>query len=212
MKKHLTLSILAAGIALSCPTAQAQWYVGATAGESKAKLNDDSLPSQFLALGFTSASTAVDKTDTAYRVFGGYKLNSYFAVEGGYTDLGRFGIRTTVTPAGTFDTRVKATGFDVSGIAMVPVTDAATVFARVGAFNAETKTSFNSTGSVIIFTGLQDEKKRKTTAVYAVGATFDLSKQFALRAEASRMQKVGQDFSGNEISVNFYSAGLVYRF
>ncbi len=212
MKKHLALSILATGIALSCSNAQAQWYVGATAGQSNAKLNGDSLSSQFLDLGFISASTTVDKTDTAYRVFGGYKLNSYFALEGGYTDLGRFGTFTTVTPGGTFDTRIKATGFDVSGVVMYPITDTASVFARVGAFNSETRSSNSGTGSVVLFADVHDQNKRKTAAVYAIGATFDLSRQVALRAEASRVQKVGADLSGNEISANFYSAGLVYRF
>lgn len=63
-----------------------------------------------------------------------------------------------------------------------------------------------------MFTDVQDQNKRKTATVYAIGATFDLSRQIALRAEASRVQKVGVDSSDNEISANFYSAGLVYRF
>ena len=98
------------------------------------------------------------------------------------------------------------------GIAMYPITDAVAAFARVGAFNGEIKASSNSTGSIMIFSSVKEETKKKTSTVHAVGAALNLAPQLALRAEASRMQKVARDLSGNELSVNFYSAGLIYKF
>ena len=71
--------------------------------------------------------------------------------------MARFGSRSVVIPGGSFGARVNSRGFDVSGIAMYPITDAAAVFTRVGAFNGETKTLSNSTGSVMIFSSVKEE-------------------------------------------------------
>ena len=95
---------------------------------------------------------------------------------------------------------------------MLPLGEQFTVFARVGAFAAETRASYSGRGSVLLFDGEQTQKKRSTNVVYGVGATFNFTPRFALRAEYNRYSKLGDDFTGGEFDTRTLSAGIQYRF
>jgi OmpA-OmpF porin, OOP family len=86
------------------------------------------------------------------------------------------------------------------------------VFARVGAFSSETKTSYSGSGSVEVVTGAETQKKRRTQVSYGAGATFNVTKNVSVRGEWSRYTKLGNELTGGQTDANLYSVGLVYRF
>lgn len=208
-----TIMITLASIALiSAVPAHAEWYGGITAGESRTKLNGENLSAQFLDFGYSDAQTQTDTRGTSFRVFGGYQLNRYIGVEAGYADLGKSSIRTNVVPTGTFERCIKTTGFDISVVGTLPVTDKFALFARAGAFMSERKTSFATSGDVELLSGVQGSTDRQTKATLGAGATYDFTKNIALRAEASQTRKYADELLSQNRNIDTYSMGVQYRF
>jgi len=82
---------IAAGMALALTAmlanAQTQtpdtgWYIGGSIGQSQLKFDDGSLQ----VAGATSQSISKDESDTAWKIFAGYRFGKYVAIEGGWTD------------------------------------------------------------------------------------------------------------------------------
>lgn len=211
MKSTHAIRLLTAGVLAAAIPAHAQWYVGISGGESKAEVRGDRQDDQLLDLGFDDASTTIDDKDGAYRVHGGYRFNRNIAFEVGFTDLGRFSQRTTVRPTGALDTRVEVQGFDASILGLLPIGERFTVFGRVGAFAARTRTEFSGSGSVVLFDGAQSSSKRTTSAVYGVGAMYDFTRNFSVRAEYVRYHRIGDESTG-EYEPTTLTAGIQYRF
>ena len=74
------------------------FYVGAGGGASVAKIDDTGINDSLRSLGFARAATSKNESGTAYKVFAGYGINRYLAIEGGYFDLGKFGFNSVVLP------------------------------------------------------------------------------------------------------------------
>jgi OmpA-OmpF porin, OOP family len=211
MKNSTPLTVATMLLLASMPTS-AQWYVGASAGGSDISFNNAAQSDQFLDLGFTNASTMSSRKDTGYRIFGGYQLHRYIAIEGAYADLGKFDFRTDVSPAGSLMGVTKISGFEVSAVGTLPVSDRFGVFARIGALAGETKTSYTGAGSVEVLIGGETQKKRSTQLSYGAGATFSINKNLSVRGEWSRYSRLGNALTGGQTDANLYAVGLVYRF
>jgi OmpA-OmpF porin, OOP family len=205
------IALTAVAILITLP-AQAQLYAGATAGESRTKLNGENLTSQFLDFGYSDAQTQSSQRASAYRVFGGYQLNGYVGVEAGYADFGTSRIRTSVVPQGAFERRIDTTGFDLSLVGTLPVTNKFRLFARAGAFMNERRTNFSTAGNIELLNGVQGMKERKTSATYGAGVIFDLTPKIALRAELAQTEKYSDILLSQTSRIDMYSIGLQYRF
>lgn len=215
MNKKITRTAVAAivvvGLNAAAPS-YAQWYVGASIGKSDIKFDNAAQSDQFLDLGFTNPSTTSNTKDTGYRAFGGYQLHKYIAIEAAYVDLGRFGFRTDVTPKGSLSGSTRIDGFEVSALGTLPIGDRFGVFARVGALAGETRTSYTGSGSIETLIGGDNQKRRSTELVYGAGAMYNINKNFSVRGEWSRYEKLGSILTGGRTDANLYSLGLVYRF
>jgi OmpA-OmpF porin, OOP family len=211
MNRAITITIATVAL-LSAVPAHAQWYAGITAGESRIKMNGENLNAQFLDFGYSDVRTQTDTRDTAFRIFGGYQINRYFGIEAGYADLGKFSIRTDVVPTGTFERRIKTTGFDISVVGTLPVTSKLALFARAGAFMSERKTSFVTSGDIELLSGVRGSTERQTKATFGVGATYDFTKNIALRAEVSQTRKYLDELLSENHNIDVYSMGVQYRF
>lgn len=211
MNKTMTVTLAAAALLMTHP-AHAQWYAGATAGESRTKINGDSLRTQFLDFGYSDAQTQTDPRGTTFRTFGGYQLSRYFAIEAGYADLGSSSIRASVVPNGTFERRIKTTGFDLSVVGILPITSEFALFARAGAFMSERKTSFATSGDVELLAGVQGNTERQTKATFGAGVTYDFTKNIAVRAELSQTRKYADELLSQNRNIETYSIGVQYRF
>ena len=96
-----TLGLVGWGVMNSPLTVAADsgWTGGLSVGQSRAKIDNERITNQLLGAGFTSESIIDDsRDDFAYKIFGGYKFNKFFAVEGGYFNLGQFGYTVTTVP------------------------------------------------------------------------------------------------------------------
>ena len=133
-------------------------------------------------------------------------------IEAGYVDLGKYSIRADVVPAGTFERQINTTGFDVSVVGTLPLTNKLALFARVGAFASERKTRFQASGTVELLNGVQASTARQTKAVFAAGVTVDITNRIALRAEVTQTEKYGDELLSQKTRNEMYSVGLQYRF
>ncbi len=215
MNKRINRTVMTAMAVVSLVAtapAYAQWYVGASAGQSDIKFDNAAQSDQFLDLGFTNPSTVSNTKDTGYRAFGGYQLHKYIAIEAAYVDLGRFSFRTDVTPRGSLSGSTRIDGFELSAVGTIPLGDRLGLFARVGALSAETRTAYTGGGSIETLIGGDTQKKRSTELVYGAGAMYNINKNLSVRGEWSRYEKLGDIYTGGRTDANLYSLGLVYRF
>jgi OmpA-OmpF porin, OOP family len=210
VKTAVTLGLMALGLAAG-PLAMADdspWYVGANLGQARAKIDDPSISNGQLQNGFVITSISDDDNHSGYKLFGGYQVNSNFALETGYFDLGSFGFDATTQPPGTLHgtTRLRGLNFDLVGI--LPITERFSAFGRVGADYVDAKDSFDGSG----FVDVRDARpsKRDMSYKFGLGLQYDFTTHFAGRAEVERYRVDPAD--GNKGDVDLFSLGVVYRF
>lgn len=82
-----SLGVLMMGAVLGQGVAYAEgpaWYAGLGAGQSMGNTDASDVDALWAAEGLTTTSS-VDDTDTAWKIFGGYRLNTNFGIEATYT-------------------------------------------------------------------------------------------------------------------------------
>lgn len=188
----LFAGLLAASALAFSPISQAQmsgqWYAGLGFGQSKATDACNSL----------SAGIACDDTDTATRIFGGYKFNRNFAFEVGYSDLGK---ASASIPALTEEW--KATTWDFVAVGILPINDQFSLLGKIGL----TSWSVDDTA-----TGFATQSATGTDTTYALGVQYELNSQFGLRAEWQTFSSLGDDNTTGQSDVDVIGVSLLYKF
>ena len=103
----LTLALFASPLALAQGTG---WYGGANAGRTGAEIDDARITSGLLGQGFNTTSIQDRDRSNGFKLFGGYQLSPYFALEGGYFDLGKIGYTAHTVPEGTLNGEMRVNG------------------------------------------------------------------------------------------------------
>jgi len=206
----LTLAIitLAAGGPITARAAEPGWYGGVNLGRGMASIDDPRITRELLGNGFTATQIQNRDRHEAYKLFGGYQLSNYFAVEGGYFDLGEYGFHAVTTPVGTLDGNMRVQGFNVDLVGSVPISNRLSAIGRVGWNFARTRDHFEGTGAVTVAN--PDPSKRENNYKYGLGLGYELTPSWALRLEGERYRV--NDAVGNKGHVDVYSLGLVYHF
>ena len=129
-----------------------------------------------------------DEKDTAWRIFGGYQFNRYFAAELGYHNLGE-----ASAPAGALE----GTAWELVGIGAYPIVDKLSVYGKLGFYRGE----LEAPGA----------KETNSDVTYGAGLQYDFVKNVGVRGEWQRYSKMG---GGNlvETDVDVLSVGVLYRF
>lgn len=202
-----TLGLVGCAV-MSSPSAMADdafWYIGGNIGQSKAKIDDERITAQLPG----SVSISDDKTDTAYKLFGGYQLNKNFALEAGYFNLGEFGYTATTAPAGSLSGKIKLQGVNLDLVGIMPINEKFSVFGRLGLSYTEAKDQFSSSGVVPI---PSDPNPSNSSSNYKFGAgvQYDFNESLGMRLEGERYRI--DDAVGNLGDIDLISVGLVYRF
>jgi OmpA-OmpF porin, OOP family len=204
----LMLAALAGTLSPQAFADDAGWYIGFNAGQSRAKIDDSRIADDLLIDGFATTSIDNENRKFAFKSFGGYEFNRYFALESGFFDLGQFGFRADTLPAGSLhgDAKIMGTNFDAVG--SLPIGDKFSLFARAGAIYARSKDSFGGTGAVAVL----DASPRKWYAdyKYGFGAQYDFTRVVGVRLEAERYRV--DDAVGNKGDIDLYTAGLIIKF
>ncbi len=210
--RKLSLMALAVLGAVSSASAIADnapgWYVGGNVGRTYTDFNNDRLSSSLAGQGFRVNSSSEDKHDTGYKLFGGYQLHRNFAIEGGYFDLGKLNYGVTTFPAGSFAGETKVRGLNLDLVGIVPIGDRFSVFGRVGAAYAQTRSSFARTGNIAL--GNFDSRNNDTNVKFGLGAEYAFTPALSIRGEIERYRI--NDPARNKGYIDMASVGLIYRF
>lgn len=186
------------------------WYLGASVGQSRAKIDDVRITAQLLGAGFATTSIVDDNRDTAYKLFGGYRVNKNITLEGGYFNLGQFGFTsTTAAPsAGTLTGKIKLQGLNLDVVGTLPVSEKFSVLGRLGLNYAQAKDNFASTG-LVPTPANPSPSKNQVNYKFGAGFQYDLTESLGMRVEAERYRI--NDAVGNKGDIDMYSLGLIYR-
>mgnify|MGYP001819108995 CR=1 FL=1 len=147
------------------------YYFGGTIGGAQAS-------------SYCSGATNCEDTDTAWKVFGGYKFTDKLSAEGSYMNLGdvyKNGENSDVS------------AFSAHGVGTLPVSEQFDVFAKVGA------TRWNSDNTVGSESGFG--------ASYGVGAKMNINETTKLRAEWERVLDV-ETSPTDSTDINMLSIGV----
>lgn len=136
------------------------------------------------ASSYCSGESNCEDTDTAWKVFGGYKFTDKLSVEGAYMNLG------DIHKNGE---NAQVTALSAYGVGTLPVTEQFDVFGKVGATRWS---SDNTNGSENGF-----------GASYGVGAKMNINETTKLRAEWEKVLDVETTDSGST-DVNMLSVGV----
>lgn len=189
--------------------ADAGWIGGLSIGQSNAKIDDEGITNQLLGSGLTTTSITNEDSDTAFKIFAGYKFNKNFALEGGYFNLGQFGYTATTVPAGTLSGTIKLQGLNLDAVGTLPITEKFSAFGRIGLNYAEAKDNFSSSGAVATPTD-PSPSKRDANYKAGLGLQYDITETVGLRGEWERYRI--NDAVGNDGDINMYSLGVVVMF
>lgn len=186
MLKKITMAALLTASGIMTSTAFAQAYVGVSGGLSRWDVD-------------CSGASSCDKSDTGFKIFGGYNLNPSFAIEGAYVDLGK----ATASGFGV-SADAQGSGFEIAGVIKAPFTREFTGFAKLGVASMKGEVSGSGFG---ISTS---DSKTSTQFVGGLGISYALSKEMALRGEWEnrRFDLPGDD----KATVNTYTVGLQLNF
>jgi OmpA-OmpF porin, OOP family len=207
--KYLVRTLLCiAGLAAT--SAHAQFYFGASAGQSKAGLNGGDISSQLLDLGFSSPSVSLSDKTTSYGLKLGYQFGQYVGVEGNYTDLGKFSYQANVTPAGSLNAELKAKGYGLDLVGSLPIFDKFSLLGRAGVQRMKTDGIFSGSGSIDLSTS--GASQTSTAGKIGLGVQYDLSKNLGLRLEVERFRKLGGNALGSAFDADNYSIGILFKF
>jgi len=132
---------------------------------------------------------AIDSTDTAWKMFGGYQFNKYFAVEGGFIDLGN-----ASTAGASFDSKA----WQASAVGSLPMTEQFALTGKLGI--ARTATDISAGGS-----------DHNTDPTYGLGLRYDINRQIGIRGEWERFRVSGNPFAGKS-DTDVFSINAIYRF
>jgi OOP family OmpA-OmpF porin len=198
------------GSQLAAAADDAFWYIGGSAGQSRAKIDELKIIDQLKTEGVATDVFSTDKRGTAYKLFGGYQLNKNYAVEAGYFDLGQFGYSASATtPAGLKTGTIKLRGVNFDVVGTMPVADKFSVLGRLGLNYTQAKDTFTGSGAVPAPT-TPTPSKSAVNYKAGLGLQYDLTQSLGLRAEAERYRI--NDAVGNRGDINMFTLGVVYRF
>lgn len=167
-------------------------YVGAAIGQAsyrEACRDFDTL------IGISGAFSCSSEQATAGKVFAGWRFHRFLAAELSYIDYGEAKASTTVAGAVVnATTAVKAAG--ISALGMLPLGESLWVYGRLGLL--QTHTTSKAQGAVVA-----SSDHGETELHTGVGAMFQISRGWALRAEYERV---------NDSRIDLSSVGVQYRF
>jgi OOP family OmpA-OmpF porin len=203
------LAALLAQPALAQSASQSYYYGGLSVGESQTNQEDESMTRQQISPALSIVN--IDRQDhhTAYKLFGGYQFNQYFALEGGFFYLGKPTFDATVFPAGTLHGQVEMRGWNLDLVGFMPISGGLSALARLGAQYAKASGSFSGTGSV---TTVADPSPSEHQLNYkaGVGLQYEINPSVLVRGEFERYRV--SDVLNNHNGVNVTSLSLVFPF
>lgn len=184
-------------------------YILGAVGVTKSSIDKTSFDDALTSVGVTGLSSSTDETDTGYKLQLGYKFNPNFAIEGGYVRLGKFKYDATFT-GGTANATVKADGWNIVAMGILPVGDTYSLLGRLGAIRAKVDATASATGPG--GSALDNVDATENNFTYGLGVAYNMSKSTSIRIDYDRYAKLGDNSSTGEGDADLYSLGVGYKF
>jgi len=207
------LPVAALGLCLSmlvlnnASAADSGWYVGGGIGHVSNNLELSDFDDGSLISG------DVDTTETAYKLFGGYRINRYLRVESGFVSLRNdLDSETTFTgisdgsgpgfssfPDGGVSVDIdQQTGFFLALVGSYPLSERWSVTAKIGAFNWDAELT------TIDLNGARDMRFDGTDTLYGFGIEHQLRNNLLLRLDVERYADiVDHDFDVAGVGIGY---------
>jgi OmpA-OmpF porin, OOP family len=209
----LAAAALAALIAGSPAAAQnSGWYFGGGPGFSKAKFERGDFT------GLAAGTYSVEDTDTAPRIFGGYRIAPNWGVEFGIASLGRFSHRYA-GGSGNAVYHYDASAATVALAANLPLGGGVSLNGRLGAAFTAARLGRPSTSGTIATnaptcdtTLFDDCTSTKTNFYVGIGAQFDISPRWGVRLDYDNYGKFGEQFETGRAKIEQWSTSVLFRF
>jgi len=183
-----TISLLFVGTAMAASTG---WNVGASVGSSSINLSDADC----------AGTTKCDKSDTGFKVSGGYTFMPNFGVELAYIDLGK-----ATLSDGTITASLSETGLAAYGVGTYPI-DNFSLFAKAGISSLKSKIDAAIGG----FSA--SDSSTNTNFAWGIGAGYTISKNVSAMLEWERYKGDFSDISSDlTYDVDLISIGMKYNF
>jgi hypothetical protein len=192
--------VLIAVLSLATTTQAGGFYVGGSIGQSSFKdLTVDDISDGSLIAG------SVDDSDTAWKLFAGFRFLKFLTAEVDYRDYGQASIAAasdgsgSVYAPGPVDALGDLTAFTVSAMGVLPL-GRFDIFGKVGFVRWNLESSvFNAA------TGRLRDDDAGNDALYGVGGAFRFAGSFGVRLEYERI-------SVDDSDVDLFSGGVHWRF
>ncbi|HSG75465.1 MAG TPA: outer membrane beta-barrel protein [Burkholderiales bacterium] len=143
-------------------------------------------------------SGPVDGKDSGNKFFGGYQFSRNLGLELAYADLGKATYSGTFLGIPVTGGTAKTTGLNFSAVGTMPLNEKFELFGKIGLFAWESKAS-DVTGG-LPFSGKADGSDLS----FGFGATYNLTRNFGLRAEWEQFKAVD--------NISLLSIGAAYKF
>lgn len=191
--------------ASACAAAQnSHAYMGLAAGQAHGEFDAQTLLLHQLPLGSSLGAVSHDRSSPAFKLFGGYRFNSFWALEGGYFHLGDLGVQAVALPTGGLSGRVQLQGMNLDVVGLMPLGQDWALTARVGGVYTRTAVSYQGDGGLV---PRHDSASRSTGSVkLGLGLQYALSRSVTLRLDAERY-RFDDAATGHGI-VHVYTVGL----
>lgn len=215
---RILIAVAGLGVTGAPGAAQAAgWYGGIGVGQSKFKSQSSTCASLKPILNPRTSCT-FDLKDTGWKLFGGYQLNEYAAIEAGYLDFGKMkananGTLISTSTAATGSAEFKAKSFDVAAVGTMPIGEALGIIGRAGLFLWEVEAPASATTISGGTTSSANPKKTGFDITIGAGVKYEFTKKVSMRAVWDRYKNVGdQPTTGESFGIDLYSVSLVYSF
>lgn len=182
-------------------------YFGAGGGKSNTEGDNIDFAERMRREGYPNVVTTLKFDDLAWKLFGGYQLNPYFAMEAAYVNLGKATgtARDAVANQSAFADAVArvqprlAKGVALSAVGSMPVNPKFFAYAKLGIYrwNAEVGASTGGLNTLRTSNG--------NGAVASIGGEAELTPGWAARGEVER-------YIIKPDPANVFSFSLVYRY
>lgn len=204
-----TLALLTCAFAATAQERDA--YIGFGLGHSRVQADVGAIDAAARRLGFASATTTADETDTAWKLNLGHRYNRHFAVEAGYTDFGRFSLGTATTgPAASAAGEIRGHALSLDAVGIAPVNDRFSVFDKVGVqhwnLSANSVALSGGVPTTVVSSACGSDWK------IGLGAQYDFSRKVAVRFEWERFVNVGDSANTGCGNIDVLAIGLQYKF
>jgi opacity protein-like surface antigen len=217
-KSIILLTMISAAYAGIASAQDQNFYAGLSIGRSSADVTEITRQ-DILNNGFSSLNTfqsGTSKSDTAWKIYGGYRFNPNVAAEFFYANLGKYSSNASGNGASggspsvdfSVNRELKITGFGVAGLLGAPLSDQWSIFAKPGLlFWDAKKTSF------VAKTGTSQsgsESKSGTSPSLGVGTSYAFTDKLSARLEWERYFDVGDKNTTGKSDVDLFALSVQF--